>query len=144
MLKESILFVASTGLLIYFVTPSGEPAKPDAVSEEVQKAVPSPPKPADNAWDYDDEEEGGEESFTFGEPTMDLDSGYDDSDESASIDEDDPSARAAVLEKSTSKTQSAARSNRSSFASSRDSSDLGSVDNPIVLESRNPPNPVDD
>ena len=144
MLKESILFVASTGLLIYFVTPSGEPAKPEAVREEVQKAVPSPPKPADNAWDYDDEEEGDEESFTFGEPSINLNSDYDDSDDDAPVDEDDASQRATRSEDSASQTQSAGRSNRSSFANSPASSELGSIDNPIILESRNPPDPADD
>ncbi|WP_417590809.1 hypothetical protein [Parasphingorhabdus sp.] len=143
MLKESILFVASTGLLIYFVTPSSEPSKPETVKEEIQKAATPTTQPADNAWDYDDAEEG-EESFTFGEPTMDLDTDYDDGDDNAAIDEDDASARSTRSEESTSRTQSADRSNRSSFANSPASSELGSVDNPIVLKSRNPSDPADD
>ncbi|MFK7843443.1 MAG: hypothetical protein AB8B54_14345, partial [Sphingorhabdus sp.] len=89
MLKESILFVASTGLLIYFVTPSDEPPKPETVKAELEE----PSKPAtqspDNAWDYDgeDEEDEEEESYTFGEPMTGMDDAESDQDADSEVED---------------------------------------------------------
>jgi hypothetical protein len=74
MLKESILLVASTGVLIYLVSPSGEPPKPEPVKEEVQKIVASPAPASDDSWEYSDEDmETDDDNFTFGEPMTFLD-----------------------------------------------------------------------
>ncbi len=91
MLKESLIFVLSTGVLVYLIAPSAEPEKPQPVVEEAEPANP-PPAPIqspDDAWGYDDEEES--ESFTFGEPMTHLDDGIGDE----SDDEDSDSGRPA-------------------------------------------------
>ena len=80
MLKESILFVASTGVLIYLIAPADAPPKPEPVVVAVQEEVPS--AAPEDSWDYDDDDT--EESFVFGEPVTVLDGDDDEDDESSS------------------------------------------------------------
>ena len=75
MLKESILLVASTGVLIYLIAPSEPAPQPEPAKEEVQKIAASPPPPSKDVWDYDDETDSGNEDFTFGEPMTFVDDG---------------------------------------------------------------------
>ncbi|NCN83996.1 MAG: hypothetical protein GW808_14940 [Sphingomonadales bacterium] len=76
MLKESILLVASTGVLIYLIAPSNAPPKPEPAKVEAPKAVKPLMQPSDDGWDYDDgDSEVGDEEFTFGEPMTFVDGG---------------------------------------------------------------------
>ncbi|ATW04547.1 hypothetical protein [Sphingorhabdus sp. YGSMI21] len=68
MLKESILLVASTGLLIYFITPKEEPPKTAPVAAEVQEMAPPVAPVSDDSWEEDDSEDSDYENFVFGEP----------------------------------------------------------------------------
>jgi hypothetical protein len=74
MLKESILFVASTGLLIYIFTPSDEPSKVEPVKEQVQETVEPAVQTSDVSWDYDEDETADDDTFVFGEPMTVTDS----------------------------------------------------------------------
>ena len=148
MLKESILFVASTGLLIYFIAPSDEPAAP--VKQQVQQ----PAKPAvetpDDGWGYEDEGDGEEEAyaddnFTFGEP-MTL---VDDDSAGDSQAEDDPSDRPEQPDNSRTRSKSSGTSAaiRSAVRVSPNSpraGEPGSPENPIVFKTNNPTDPADD
>ncbi|MEH6790743.1 hypothetical protein [Parasphingorhabdus sp.] len=71
MLKESILFVAGTGLMVYFLAPTATPPEEKPVSEAVQQPLPTVQESPDDAWGYD-EEESGADSFTFGDPMVEL------------------------------------------------------------------------
>ena len=146
MLKESILFVASTGLLIYFIAPSSEPPEPvkDQVQEPVRPVVETP----DDGWGYEDEEDGddeayAEESFTFGDPMTLLD------DDSADDRLDDPSDRPEQPDNSGSRnrpsgTSASVRAAARSSPNSPRPGEPGSLENPIVLTTNNPADPVDD
>lgn len=148
MLKESILFVASTGLLIYFIAPSSEPPEPvkDQVQEPVRPVVETP----DDGWGYEDEEDGddeayAEESFTFGDPMTLLD---DDSADDRLV-EDDPSDRPEQPDNSGSRnrpsgTSASVRAAARSSPNSPRPGEPGSLENPIVLKTNNPADPVDD
>jgi len=73
MVKESILLVASTSLLVYFVMPEEKPASPEAPAPETPLAVTEQPPAAhkpeapEHAWGYEESSEEGQ-SFVFGEP----------------------------------------------------------------------------
>ncbi|WP_339690871.1 hypothetical protein [uncultured Parasphingorhabdus sp.] len=127
MLKESLIFVLSTGVLIYLIAPSAEPEKPQPVVEEAKPVAP-PPAPVqspDDAWDYDDEEE--DESFTFGEPLTHLDDGIsDESDE-----EDGGSGRPASWGESPSGNRSFASNGNMAPVNSPKPGEKGSRENPI-------------
>jgi len=138
MLKESILFVASTGLLIYFISPSDEPHKAEPVKEQVQKQAKPLAPASDDGWGDDEDEYDSEGSFTFGEPMTDPD---DDEDEQA-LDEDDRSDRQEQADNQESK--STARGKNRSSGRSPGSGEPGSIDNPIVFKTNNPENPEDD
>ena len=56
MVKESILFVASTALLIYFMTPSEEPPETAVAAEEPSKPVSATVQDSDDGWGYDEGE----------------------------------------------------------------------------------------
>lgn len=68
MLKESILLVASTGLVIYLITPSEEPPKAEPVAAEVQEMIQPVAQISDDSWEADESEEADDENFVFGEP----------------------------------------------------------------------------
>ncbi len=140
MIKESILFVASTGLLIYFITPSNEPAKPETVGQEAQKAVTSAVPSSDDGWGYDDDEADDDGSFVFGEPITDLDG----DDDVQSRDEDDSSDRQGQSDNTGSKSSSYTNKRKSASADSPVSGQKGSIDNPIVFKTNNPSDPIDD
>ena len=140
MLKESVLFVGATGLLIFFMTPTDKSAEVKPVDEQVQKTAAPPTPSPDDAWSYDDEGEEDDTDFVFGEPMT----GSDSEPSEPAQDEEKPSAR---------EEQSASnKSSDAGYASTRNppaqngpsSGSLGSVDNPITLKSNNPANPVDD
>jgi hypothetical protein len=142
MIKESILFVASTGLLIYFISPSDEPAEPEPVEEQVQETVAPAAQSPDNAWDYDDEEaDEGEDMFVFGEPMTDPHAeDYEDEpvDEEAISNRQEQSASRQVNPAPAVSDRQAASEN------SPRSGEKGSADNPIILKTNNPPDPEDD
>lgn len=139
MLKESILFVASTGLLIYFITPSDEPAKPETVGQVAQKTLKPSVQTADDGWGYDDDEGDGE-SFVFGEPVADQDGDDDDQ----SRDEDDSSDRQGQSDNTGSITSSFTYNRKMASAGSPRSGQKGSLDNPIIFKTNNPSDPIDD
>ena len=139
MVKESIMFVAATGLLIYFMTPSDDPAKPEAAALEGQKTVTPAAQSADDIWGYDDEDDN-DESFTFGEPITDL---AGDGDEK-SQEEDDSSNRQRQSETTESKTTSFSSSRKTASANSPGSGQIGSINNPIILKTNDPSDPADD
>jgi len=136
MLKESILFVVATGALIYFVTPSDAPPK----VQQVQKMVEPVVEASDDVWDDDEDEEEGEETFIFGEPMSDPDSGSDDQ----YRDEDKPSDRQEQSDNSGSQNTDTASSRNRPSANAPGSGELGSIDNPIIFKTNNPPDPEDD
>lgn len=127
MLKESLIFVLSTGVLIYLIAPSAEPEKPQPVVEEPKPTAP-PPAPVqspDDAWGYDDEEES--ETFTFGEPMTHLDDGIgDEADE-----EDSGSGRPASWGDSPSGNRSFASNGDMAPANGPKPGEKGSRENPI-------------
>ena len=134
MLKESLLFVASAGLLIYFVSPSNEPPEAEPVAEEVQLKVAPPVQASDDGWGYDDEAaDVGEDGFTFGDPMTLLDDGND----QASSDEQERSNRLVQSDFDRSRNRDSAGRGTSSSANSPRSGELGSIDNPIVLPTNN-------
>jgi len=150
MIKESILFVASTGLLIYFITPSNEPPEAEPVEQAEQITTKTSVKTSNDGWDDagsgddgwgDDEvEEAEDESFTFGDPMTNLDL----EDDEKPRDEEESSARPEQSEdRGARKSPPASRRSRPS-GNSPGSGELGSIDNPIILKTRNPPNPEDD
>ncbi|MGB5724520.1 MAG: hypothetical protein WBM39_08885 [Parasphingorhabdus sp.] len=139
MIKESILFVAATGVLIYFVTPSDDPVETGAVSEDAQKPVTRAPQTSDDGWGYEDEEEE-EESFVFGEPINDA---ADDDDDNSSDEEDDSERREQAESRETAP-KPVSRSRQKSSANSPQPNEQGGVNNPIIFATKNPSNPVDD
>lgn len=142
MIKESILFVVSTGLLIYFVTPSDEPAKVDAAPAETQKPVKQATESADDGWGYDDEDAEDDESFEFGEPFSGSD---DDSDDRSSDDEEDGSSdREEKAETREARPKPVAKIRKQYSANSPQPNEQGGVDNPVIFKTDNPANPVDD
>lgn len=146
MVKESILFVVSTGLLIYFVTPSEDPPKADAGADEVQTQVTPPVQSSDDGWGYEDGEEQDDESFVFGEPLTSFDNDYEtDSDDTSSADEEEGSSRREQqADAGRSSSRSASRSQPKYSPNSPQPSEKGGIDNPIVFETRTPSDPVDD
>lgn len=75
MVKESILFVAGTSLLVFLIMPAQQPAEVAAVSEETVAPVAQTKKPSNTGWDYE-ESDSEEEPFIFGEPIKAADSDY--------------------------------------------------------------------
>lgn len=146
MLKESILFVASTGLLIYFVTPSEEPAQPETIKAEVEEPSKPVAQSPDNAWGYEDEddEEDEEQSHTFGEPMTGMDDDDDSNQDEDSKDEDVSSDRQDDWSNAGSTTTSYTKTSKVASPDSPKPGDLGSLENPVVLKTSNPENPVDD
>ncbi|WP_339824032.1 hypothetical protein [uncultured Parasphingorhabdus sp.] len=130
MLKESLIFVLSTGVLIYLIAPSAETANPQPVVDEVEEAAP-PPAPVqspEDAWGYEDEDEG--ESFTFGEPLVHLnDNSGDKSDQ-----EDSGSGRPASWGDPPSGSRSFASNGDIASAKSPKPGEKGSRENPIEIK----------
>ena len=140
MIKESILFVASTGLLIYFIAPSDKDREAKPVQAEVQEPVKPPANSSDDGWGYDDGEGDADESFTFGEPmTLLDDEGADDS-----PDEDPPAKRPEQADNGGSSTSKSARAQARPSPNSPRQGEPGSLENPIVFKTSNPANPTDD
>jgi hypothetical protein len=75
MVKESILFVAGTSLLVFLIMPAQQPAEVTPVPEETAAPVVQTQKPSNTGWDYE-ESDGEEEPFIFGEPVKATDSDY--------------------------------------------------------------------
>lgn len=140
MIKESILFVASTGLLIYFIAPSDKAPEKKPVQAEVQEPVNPAANSSDDGWGYDDGEGDAEESFTFGEPMTLLD------DEGAGdpVDEDPPAKRQEQADSGGSSASRSARVQARPSPNSPRRGEPGSLENPIVFKTNNPPNPTDD
>lgn len=142
MLKESILFVASTGLLIYFIAPSDKAPEAEPVPAEVQEPARTAVAAPDDGWgaeDEDDEYADGE-SFVFGEPMTLLD----EENKDKSPDEEDPVDRPEQPDDSGSRTSAPARTAARPSPNSPRSGEPGSLENPIVLKTNNPADPVDD
>ncbi len=138
MLKESILLVASTGLLIYFITPSDEPPKDVPVEKEAPKIVKPVAPVSDDSWGDDEEDDSDYENFVFGEPM--TASGSDDSDDPWD-DDHNPS-----LQYQPDKVASGNRSSGagdSPLAGSPRPGEPGSLQNPIERNGRPGPGPND-
>ena len=130
MLKESLIFVLSTGVLIYLIAPSAEPVKPQPVVEEAEETAP-PPAPVqspEDAWDYDAEDES--DSFTFGEPMTYLDDNSNDS----SNEEDSGSGRPASWGPPPSGNTSFAGNGNMAPTNGRRPGEKGSRENPIEVK----------
>ncbi len=65
MIKQAILFVVSTGTLIYFIMPVDDEKTAEPVAEETSKTKPTVSAVTSDQWSYDDE---GSDEFVFGEP----------------------------------------------------------------------------
>lgn len=143
MMKEVALFTVSSSVLFYFLTPVSE--DPEAIPEEIverEAQSPAPQQTVDDSWDYEDEEDT-EEEFVFGEPLVgDNDEDY--------AEEGDQRAEDIVEIAQTSNNESnlskAAQTAKSENAhpDSPQGSERGSRENPIVFETNNPVDPVDD
>ncbi|WP_108809627.1 hypothetical protein [Sphingorhabdus sp. Alg231-15] len=66
MIKKAILFVVSTGTLIYFITPVDDEKAAEPIPEETSTTKPAVDADASDQWSYDDDE--GSDEFVFGEP----------------------------------------------------------------------------
>ncbi|WP_373490564.1 hypothetical protein [Parasphingorhabdus sp.] len=123
MLKEAILFVASTGVLIYLIAPSGEPPEAEPVEQTEPLVATSPVQNMNDGWGSDgsgddgwgDEDEAVDENFTFGDPMIVLDRQDDDRDE--------------------------AKTSSSSQPSGNGAGQPGNINNPIMLTPKDLPNP---
>jgi len=136
MLKESLLLVASTGVLIYFVTPSEEPPQVQPVVEEAPAIIQAEPPEPEDSWEADDSEDGGDENFVFGEPMTIAGS-----ESQEPWDEDTTPSLQYQPDKVTSKTRYSGSSARPLAGSPRPG-ELGSQQNPIERNNGGPP-PVD-
>ncbi len=65
MIKQAILFVVSTGTLIYFIAPVDDEKAAEPVAEETSKTKSAAKANTSDQWGYDDE---GSDEFVFGEP----------------------------------------------------------------------------
>ena len=141
MVKESVLFVASTALLVYFVTPVDEPPEVEPAVEEVKNPVADVSAAPDDGWDYDDESTD-DGTFVFGEPLVYSDGG---DEAGAAIDEEEAGAdRSQSAAKAPRLAAPTTRTSRQPSSGSPGPSEKGGVDNPIIFETRTPANPVDD
>ncbi len=138
MIKESVLFIVSTGALIYFITPASDSGEADAPTEVVREAPKAIAQPSAESWGEDDGEEEYE-NFTFGEPITDEGADEDEAweDESSSKGKDQWADSGSVASSVTS-------SRRSASPDSPAPGELGSLDNPIVFKTNNPPNPPEE
>lgn len=68
MIKQAVLFVASTGLLIYFIAPVDEDKKSKPVVQAAAEQKSSGQKDLSNSWYADSDDEN--EEFIFGEPLV--------------------------------------------------------------------------
>ena len=138
MIKETILFVASTGLLIYFVTPSEKPPKTDAAPVEVQKSARPVAETADDGWGYGDDDDTEDESFVFGEPLTSFDNDYDSgSDDKPAVDEEKSESRREADTRPSSP-RPTVRAEREYSPNSPAPTEKGGVDNPIILDTTTP------
>ena len=142
MLKESIIFVASTRLLIYFIAPSDKAPEAEPVPAEVQKPAKTVVETPDNGWGAEEEVDdyADDESFVFGEPMTVLD----DENKEKSSDEEERSNRPEQADNSGSRNPTAVRAAARPSPNSPRSGELGSLENPIVFKTNNPVDPVDD
>jgi len=143
MMKEVALFTVSSSILFYFLSPVSE--EPEAIPEDIIEEVtqsPAPRQSVDDSWGYEDEEDI-EEEFVFGEPIVsDNDEDYEeDSDQGA--DETADFAQTSNNVASLSKVAQTAKSGNA-HPDSPQGSERGSRENPIVFETKNPVDPVDD
>ncbi|MEH6661097.1 MAG: hypothetical protein V7679_05545 [Parasphingorhabdus sp.] len=138
MLKESILLVASTGLVIYFITPSEEPKPVEPVQAEVQEVVQPVAPVSDDSWEDDETEESDDENFVFGEPMVVAGSESEDQ----PWDEDNIAGAEYQSDNKKSRSRSFGGSNEPSSGSPRPG-ELGSLQNPIERNSSGGPDPVD-
>jgi hypothetical protein len=77
MIKQAVLFVASTGLLIYFIMPvDDENQSQQPVVENEVKPKPANKVDSTDSWDAGSGDSEGEEAFVFGEPVTYSDDEY--------------------------------------------------------------------
>ncbi|CAO1653361.1 hypothetical protein [Parasphingorhabdus sp. NYA22] len=138
MLKESILLVASTGLVIYFITPSEEPKPVEPVPVEVQEMVQPVAPVSDDGWENEDSETTDDENFVFGEPMVVAGS----ESEEQPWDEDNNVIAGYQSDNKKSRSRSSGGSNEPSSGSPRPG-ELGSLQNPIERNSSGGRTPVD-
>lgn len=143
MIKAALLFVASAGVLVYFVAPVGEDEAAPVAQEEVQK--PQPVREAideDDEWGHDDDEGDGEEEFVFGEPMTSDDDDYEEDENEINMGSEVTSTDRAIAERPTEYAEP--KSKQSVDPSSPKPGKLGSASNPIVLKTSKPTNTDDD
>ncbi len=68
MIKQAVLFVASTGVLIYFITPVDDDQKRQPAVQEASEPKTRDQQDLSNSWDANGDDEN--EEFVFGEPLV--------------------------------------------------------------------------
>ncbi|PHR21246.1 MAG: hypothetical protein COA41_02830 [Sphingopyxis sp.] len=129
MLKESILLVASTGMLVYVFAPSEPPPAPEPAKVEVQKKVEPLVPPSEESWNNED---AGDEVFTFGEPVAFEDG------------EADPIQPGQLQPAGTvppARSRSSSGGNNNPVATSRPPGSPGTMENPMAAPPTEPPPP---
>ncbi|GAA0470678.1 hypothetical protein GCM10009096_09480 [Parasphingorhabdus litoris] len=124
MIKQALLFVVSTGVLIYFVTPVADDKQNQPTVQEASKPKPATQSTTPDYWgdegDDDDTENEGEE-FVFGQPVV-----YSEEEEEEEDYQPVPPASSIATNQRTSVRRAAA-------SDSPKSGRLGSKENPIDL-----------
>ena len=129
MLKESILLVASTGMLVYVFAPSEPAPAPEPAEVEVQKKVEPLVPPSDESWDNED---AGDKDFTFGEPVP-FEDGEADPIQPGQLQPAGPAPAA--------KSRSFSGGSNNPVARSRPPGSPGSIENPFAAPPTEPPPP---
>lgn len=123
MIKQAVLFIASTGLLVYFVMPADETEPKETVTQAKTVAKPVSQTNPEDSWDS----ENGDDDAVFGEPLT-----YDEEDEPAAEDATTKvpvKAPASLASKVARKTYNRAPV----FRESPKPGELGSKENPVNL-----------
>ncbi len=92
MIKQAVLFVASTGFLLYFITPADSDNQKPSTIQEASEPKPKYQQNLPAPWDADSDAE--EEEFVFGEPLV-----YSDTDETIPEKNDEYSSAAPQVAK---------------------------------------------
>jgi hypothetical protein len=142
MMKAALLFVASTGVLIYFIAPVSEEKAAPVAEEAVQKPQPVRQETdEDDEWGDDDYDDDGEEEFVFGEP-MTTDDDYEEDEDEINMGGEVSDAEQAVAEGPIEYAKQPAQQRVD--PRSPKPGKLGSASNPIVLKTSKPVNTNED
>ncbi|HEY9091667.1 hypothetical protein [Parasphingorhabdus sp.] len=137
MIKKAALFVISAAFLVYFIAPVEEEQKPQPTEIKAeQKPVSAPSKDADYWGDDAYGEDSDEQEFVFGEPMMSTDPIIDTDEFTDNRSEDGSGDERETASSSTNSSQnrpSAPAKSRPIHSSSPKPGELGSAENPILL-----------